>query len=101
MIRANELPEVQGDVGDFVAEEPAKAEEGRGVSDDLLRLRDRSVPVGLLTRRDGGRPPLVQVDARRYQDLFTFRAQRGNVLVAQQERPDRVAFPQHRAIPRK
>lgn len=62
MVGSDELPEVQGDVGDLVAEQPAQIEEGRGIADDLLGLVHGAHPVGLLVgRRVAPRGTRVQI----------------------------------------
>lgn len=43
---SHQLPDVHGDVAELVAEQAAQAHEGRGISDDLLRVRHHFGPVG-------------------------------------------------------
>jgi len=42
---AHQFAQVQRHIGDLVAEQPAQAQEGRGIADDPLRLADRPIPV--------------------------------------------------------
>lgn len=43
---SHQLPYVHGDVAELIAEEAAKAHEGGGIADNLLRVRHHFSPVG-------------------------------------------------------
>lgn len=48
MITANQLSKVECNVRNFIAQQPAKAQEGRWVADNFLGLAHSAIPVGLL-----------------------------------------------------
>lgn len=63
MIAADQLSQLQSNIGNLVAEQPPQTEERRRIPDDLFSLADGPVPIGLAilsysSNSSGCSPPL-------------------------------------------